>query len=162
MKIYSELGAGTTVKLYLPRFFGTKAAQTGAAGAAAPVSRGAGEVVLIVEDEASVRQLTIEGLTELGYAPVAAESAAEALRVLDERSDVDLLLTDVVMPEMNGRKLVEAALQRFPKLRVIYMTGYTRNAIVHNGVLDADVQLLSKPFTVETLAQKVRGALSGE
>jgi signal transduction histidine kinase len=162
VKIYSELGAGTTVKLYLARFFGTKEAQTGSGAAAAPVSRGEGEVVLVVEDEASVRQLTVEGLADLGYTTLAAESAVAALRVLDERSDVDLLLTDVVMPDMNGRKLVEAALARFPKLRVLYMTGYTRNAIVHNGVLDADVQLLSKPFTVETLALKVRGALSDE
>ncbi len=161
VKIYSEPGAGTTVKLYLPRFFGARQQAPAPASRAPDVERGRGEVILVVEDEAGVRKLTVEGLVELGYVVLEAESAAAALRVLDARGDVALLLTDVVMPDMNGRKLAEAALQRFPKLRVLYMTGYTRNAIVHNGVLDADVQLLSKPFTVETLALKVRSALAG-
>jgi signal transduction histidine kinase len=163
VKIYSEPGAGTTVKLYLPRFFGAKEPKAFLEPAGAPrIERGAGEVILVVEDEASVRKLTIEGLTELGYTVLEAETAAAALRVLDSNENVALLLTDVVMPDMNGRKLAEAALHRFPDLRVLYMTGYTRNAIVHNGVLDADVQLLSKPFTIETLALKVREALSLE
>jgi signal transduction histidine kinase len=163
VKIYSEPGAGTTVKLYLPRFFGAKEPKALPEPASSTrIERGAGEVILVVEDEASVRKLTIEGLTELGYVVLEAETAAAALRVLDSNENVALLLTDVVMPDMNGRKLAEAALHRFPDLRVLYMTGYTRNAIVHNGVLDADVQLLSKPFTIETLALKVREALSPE
>ncbi len=162
VKIYSEPGAGTTVKVYLPRFFGAKEPLARTDSAAPRIERGAGEVILVVEDEASVRKLTIQGLTELGYVVLEAETAAAALRVLDSHENVALLLTDVVMPDMNGRKLTEAALHRFPNLRVLYMTGYTRNAIVHNGVLDADVQLLSKPFTIETLALKVRGALGPE
>jgi len=160
VKIYSEPGAGTTLKLYLPRFFGAKDAKRQTEITGIPrAERGSGEVILVVEDEESVRKLTREGLTELGYVVLEADSAAAALRVLDARNDVTLLLTDVVMPDMNGRKLSEVALQRFPNLRLLYMTGYTRNAIVHNGVLDVDVQLLSKPFTIEALALKVREAL---
>jgi signal transduction histidine kinase/ActR/RegA family two-component response regulator len=159
VKIYSELGAGTTVKLYLPRFFGAKAAPPPSPKAEA-VRGGSGETVLVVEDEESVRETTVRALEELGYRVLSADGGPAALRLLDTSPAVALLLTDVVMPDMNGRQLVQAARGRFPNLKVLYTTGYTRNAIVHNGVLDADVQLLSKPFTIETLASKVRAALA--
>jgi signal transduction histidine kinase/CheY-like chemotaxis protein len=161
VKIYSEPSNGTTVKLYLPRF----------RGAEEPASRPkpdrqvqAGrpeEVVLVVEDEEQVRQLSVEALRELGYTVLEAPGAMAALGTLDSRSDITLLFTDIVMPDMNGRKLADEALRRRPALKVLYTTGYTSNAIIHNGVLDAGVHLITKPFTLEQLALKVREVLGG-
>jgi CheY-like chemotaxis protein len=115
--------------------------------------------VLVVEDDDSVRALTVEMVRDLGYRVVAAESGVAALRALDGAAEVALLLTDVVMPDMNGRKLADAALARRPTLRVLFTTGYTRNAIVHNGVLDPGVHLIAKPFTLEALAAKIHEVL---
>jgi signal transduction histidine kinase len=161
VKIYSEPGVGTTVKLYLPRHFGAAAA----AGVAAPAGElpraNEGEVVLVVEDEERVRLLSVDSLRELGYAVVQAALPSEALRLIDSEARIDLLFTDVVMPEMNGRQLAEQATGRRPGLKVLYTTGYTRNSIVHNGVLDHDVHFLAKPFTIAQLAGKVRQALDG-
>ncbi len=158
IKIYSEVGAGTTIKVYLPRFMGDAAAATPAK--AAPVDRGdVQEVILVVEDDELVRRTTIESLSALGYTALDAESAAQALALLDRRSDIALLFTDIVMPEVNGKALADEALRRRPGLKVVYTTGYTPNAVVHGGVLDPGVQLLSKPFTLEQLATKVRSVL---
>ena len=103
--------------------------------------------MLVVEDEAVVRQFTVDALSELGYRVLEAEGAAAALRLLDAHPEVPLLFTDVVMPDMDGRRLANEALRRRPGLRVLFTTGYTRNAVVHNGVLDPGVHLLGKPFT---------------
>jgi signal transduction histidine kinase/CheY-like chemotaxis protein len=158
VSIYSEPGQGTSVKLYLPRFYGeVETPRTDEP--AAPVPSGAGATVLVVEDDDSVRALTVEMVRDLGYRVVAAESGVAALRALDGESEVALLLTDVVMPDMNGRKLADAALARRPALKVLFTTGYTRNAIVHNGVLDPGVHLIAKPFTVESLAAKIHEVL---
>jgi CheY-like chemotaxis protein len=160
VKIYSELGNGTTVKLYLPRFRG---AEEPAATRPKPDRQlQAGrpeEVVLVVEDEEQVRQLSVEALRELGYTVLEAPGAMAALSALDSRPDINLLFTDIVMPDMNGRKLADEALRRRPALKVLYTTGYTSNAIIHNGVLDTGVHLITKPFTLEQLALKVREAL---
>ena len=155
-KIYSEAGVGTTVKLYLPRYLGP-AAEPGSPASieALPFARD-GEVVLVVEDEERVRHLAVESLGELGYAVLEAGDGADALALLESGSRVDLLFTDVVMPGMSGRKLAEAALKLRPGLRVLFTTGYTRNAIVHNGMLDPGVAFLPKPFTFDQLAAKVR------
>jgi DNA-binding NtrC family response regulator len=118
------------------------------------------EVVLVVEDDERVRRLTVDALRDLNYTVLHAEGAAQALRVLDSRRDVALLLTDIVMPETNGRQLAEEALRRRSNLKVLYFTGFTRNAIVHNGTLDKGMHLLSKPFTVDQLASKIREALA--
>jgi DNA-binding NtrC family response regulator len=118
------------------------------------------EVVLVVEDEEQVRHLSVEALRELGYTVLQAPNAMTALRVLDEQSDVTLLFTDIVMPDINGRKLADEAVRRRPELKVLYTTGYTNNAIIHNGVLDVGVHLITKPFTLEQLAAKVREVLS--
>jgi len=159
IKIYSEPGAGTTVKLYLPRLTQESAAASPAA-APAPLPTGdTREVVLVVEDDAGVRQYSVDALTELGYQVLEAEGGAAALALIDSRDDIDLLFTDVVMPGMNGRELADQARKRRPGLRVLFTTGYSRNAVVHNGVLDAGVQLIVKPFTVEELAQRVRTVL---
>ena len=98
-------------------------------------------------------------LSELGYRTLAAESAAKALELLDANADVRLLLTDIVMPEMNGRRLAEAAVKRRAGLAVLFATGYTRNAVVHNGTIDPDVELIMKPFSLDALAQKVARVL---
>ena len=116
-------------------------------------------MVLVVEDEPAVRQFSVEALAELGYPVLEADGAAAALRLLDAHPEVVLLFTDVVMPEVNGRRLADEALRRRPGLRVLFTTGYTRNAVVHNGVLDAGVHLIGKPFTVEALAEQVRKVL---
>jgi signal transduction histidine kinase len=158
--IYSEPGQGTTIKLYLPRFLGVAdsvtESQTGNM-----IPRGAvQQIILVAEDEEEVRRSTADMLRELGYTVMAADSAAAALRVLDEHPDLTLLFTDVVMPDMNGRKLAEEARRRKPDLKVLYTSGHPRNAILHNGVLIAGVQFISKPFTLEQLALKMRDVLT--
>jgi CheY-like chemotaxis protein len=119
------------------------------------------EVVLVVEDELAVRQFSIDALDELGYRVLEADGAAAALRMLDAHPEIALLFTDVVMPDINGRKLADEARRRRPDLKVLFTTGYTRNAVVHNGVLDPGVDLIGKPFTIEELAVKVRDVLEG-
>jgi signal transduction histidine kinase len=158
IKIYSETGAGTTVKMYLPRFVGD--AEEIKRLVPQPARQGGtGEVILVVEDDPLMRRLATEALRELGYAALDSGNAADALAVLEHRPDVKLLFTDVVMPEVNGRKLAEEAVRRRPDLKVLYTTGYTPNAVVHGGVLDPGVNFLGKPFTLEQLASKVHAAL---
>src|SRR6202000_1389804 len=106
----------------------------------------ASELILVVEDNERVRNYSIEALKELGYSVVAAASGPEALKLLDSGVRATLLFTDVVMPDMNGRQLADQALKRLPELKVLFTTGYTRNAVVHNGVLDAGTAFLQKPF----------------
>jgi signal transduction histidine kinase/CheY-like chemotaxis protein len=159
VKIYSEAGEGTTVKVYLPRFFGKASAPEQAAGA--PSRSRSGESVLVVEDDDDVRTYVVETLSALGYKVLEAAEVDSALRLLDEDPRVELLLTDVVMPGLNGRKLAEEAKLRRPDLKILYMTGYSRNAIVHQGRLDIGVDLLQKPITSEQLAAAVRKALEG-
>jgi signal transduction histidine kinase/CheY-like chemotaxis protein len=159
-KIYSEPGHGTTIKLYLPRHFGSAedAGDVQSKSASAPMARHA-ETILVVEDEAAVRRLAVEMLLELGYAPLEAATAQAALRLLDAHPEIALLLTDVIMPGMNGRALAEEAQKRRPGLPVLFTTGYTRNAIVHHGVLDPGVQVLIKPYSLDTLANKLSNML---
>ena len=157
VKIYSELGEGTTVKMYLPRFTGTPVEP------ANPVTKSeggrSGECVLVVEDDTAVRGYIVEALGALGYDVIEAGGGSDALRLLDEYKGVGLLLTDVIMPGMNGRELADKAKLRRPALKVLYMTGYSRNAIVHQGRLDPGVALLQKPVTSDQLAAMVRKAL---
>ncbi|MEJ0095464.1 MAG: CHASE3 domain-containing protein [Methylocella sp.] len=163
VKIYAELGQGTAIKIYLPRFFGDDAERPiSAAASGEPIPVGSADiVVLIVEDEERMLRLAIEAFRDLGYSVLYANGPANALRIIDEHPEINLLFTDIVMPEMNGRKLAEQALLRLPRLRVIYTTGFSRNAVIHNGILDRDVNFLPKPFTLEQLARKVKAALSG-
>jgi PAS domain S-box-containing protein len=159
VKIYSEVGQGTAVKLYLPRLQGPAEEDT-ELGATADALRSDGkELVLVVEDEELVRQLSVVLLQELGYRVLEADGAEAALRLLDAHPDVALLFTDIVMPGVNGRKLADEACRRRPGLRVLFTTGYTRNAVVHNGVLDPGVHLIGKPFSLEELAARVREVL---
>ena len=117
--------------------------------------------MLLVEDDEEVRRFASEVLTEHGYKVHAASDGVSALRLLEVEPDITLLFTDVVLPGgMNGRQLADEAVRRRPGLKVLYATGYTRNAIIHQGRLDAEVELLTKPFTAEALARKIRQMLS--
>jgi signal transduction histidine kinase len=158
VKIYSEPGVGTTVKLYFPRMAGVFSTNPSAAAASPAPPAGNGQLVLVVEDDDEVRRLTHSMLKELGYAVLAAASATEALAILDTNRAVVLLLTDVVMPGMNGRKLADEALRRRPELKVLFATGYTRNAMLHNG-FDDGVELIMKPYSLEALGEKVARVL---
>ncbi|MCD2317586.1 CHASE3 domain-containing protein [Sphingomonas sp. IC-11] len=162
IKIYSEPDHGTTVKLYLPRHFGSVSipASTDAPGHPVPHAQD-GEIILVVEDEERVRHMSVDALRSLGYTVVQASDGEQALAVLAIQPRVDLLFTDIVMPGMNGRQLADAAREQRPDLKVLFTTGYTRNAVVHNGVLDPGVAFISKPFGVDQLALKVRQVLDG-
>ncbi len=163
VKIYSEPGDGTIIKIYLPRHYGAEGESRGYAApdpADLPHARGE-EIILVVEDEDRVRHMSVDALRELGYTVVQASDAAQALSVLTIQPRIDLLFTDIVMPDMNGKLLSDRARIERPDLKVLYTTGYTRNAIVHNGTLDAGVAFLAKPFTLDQLAHKVRQVLDG-
>jgi CheY-like chemotaxis protein len=161
IKIYSEVGQGTSVKIYLPRWTGAIGADPKSV-AASPAPRAKDhELIMLVEDDDSVRHVAVDVLRELGYTVVAAGSGGDALQLLRIQPRVDLLLTDIVMPGMTGRALADNVLSERPELKVLYMTGYTQNAVVHNGVLDAGVAFLPKPFTSDQLAHKVRQVLDG-
>ncbi len=159
VKIYSELGEGTTIKLYLPRADGSCGTSGYQRASRPPLERGT-EHVLVVEDEPLVRRYTVNGLRRLGYTVTECESGLEAITHLEGEASFDLLLTDVVLPGgLTGKQIaVEAAALR-PTLRVLFMSGYTENAIVHHGRLDPGVQLLGKPFRLADLARKVREVL---
>jgi signal transduction histidine kinase/CheY-like chemotaxis protein len=141
LKIYSEVKQGTTVKIYLPRLFAPEAMA---------------EPVKPAQPAAASGE---EALRDLGYDVVSVESAADALARAGQEPDIALLLTDVVMPDMNGRELADQILKLRPGMPVLYMTGFTRNAVVHNGMLDPGVNFMAKPFTVDQLAAKVKEAL---
>ncbi|MBZ9796520.1 CHASE3 domain-containing protein [Mesorhizobium sp. ES1-4] len=157
VKIYSEPGVGTTIKIYLPRFFGPE--EPAASAERGKSTSKVTETILVVEDDARVRASTTDIMRELGYTVIHAASGPEALEKLAATPDIALLFTDIVMPVMNGRKLAEEAVARRPGLKVVFTTGFTRNAVVHNGVLDHDVHFLAKPFTIEQLAAKLRDVL---
>jgi len=155
--VSSEPGAGTTFRIYLPATRASAAASPGIVETAAP---GGTEVVLLVEDDANLRALTRDILASEGYSVLESENVEDALRIAGSREGpIDLLLTDVVMPHMSGRSLADAVKGRRPEVSVLYMSGYTDDAIVHHGVLDPGIALLEKPFTPLALARKVREAL---
>ena len=157
IKIYSEPGEGTSVKIYLRRLVGAGVAAMDVAPS--PKRARSGETILVAEDDPDVRAYILDSLGALGYDATGAPGADQALDILDGNPDVKLLLTDVVMPGKNGRKLAEEARQRRPDLKVLFMTGYSRNAIVHQGRLDPGVELIQKPLTSEHLAAMIRKAL---
>jgi PAS domain S-box-containing protein len=161
VKIYSEVGSGTTIKIYLPRYFSSDRVDETQPAASIPQARG--ETILVVEDDADVRSATVETLRELGYRVFEAPDGASGLKMLDAHREIDLLFTDVGLPGgMNGRQLVEEAKRRRPSLKVLYVSGYARNAIVHHGRLDPGVELLTKPFTFGGLAAKIRRILDAQ
>jgi PAS domain S-box-containing protein len=158
IKLYSEVGLGTTVKVYLPRS-SSEAMPERVPDCSASILPGNGETVFLVEDDAQVREFSASALTHLGYRVLEAPEASTALNILAEHSEIALLLTDVGLPGLSGRQLAEEARRRVPRLKVVYMTGYAENAIVHHGVLDAGVDLLAKPFTTDGLGRKLQEVL---
>ncbi|HEY4986669.1 MAG TPA: response regulator, partial [Bradyrhizobium sp.] len=159
VKIYSEPGQGTTIKLYLPR---TRKPQEGLGPVRSADTVGGTEHILVVEDDAGVRAAVVDILVDLCYSPLKAENAEQALAVLQSGARIDLLFTDVVMPgPINTREFVRRAQELRPRLKVLYTSGYTQNAIVHNGKLDDDAMLLSKPYRKDELARKLRVVFDG-
>jgi len=156
VKIYSEVGEGTTVKIYLPRHHSE--AEDEVEAPMPSIARGRrSETVLVVEDDADVRTYSTDCLRELGYNVLEAPHARAALQVLDANPDIAVIFTDIGLPGgMNGRELAEEARKRHPTIKVLFTTGYARNAIVHDGRLDPGVELLTKPFTQAALGAKLR------
>jgi CheY-like chemotaxis protein len=160
IKIYSEVGHGTTVKLYLPRSETT--ARVEASASAIELDQVGNETVLVVEDDVMVRDFVVQQLRQLGYRTRLAGNGREALAALGDGAGIDLLLTDVILPgTLTGKQVADAAQRQRPGLKVLFMSGYTENAIVHHGRLDLGVLLLSKPFRATDLARMVRRALAG-
>jgi CheY-like chemotaxis protein len=158
-KIYSEVGFGTTVRLYLQLI------ETGGSGAESPAAaaseiRGGNETLLVVEDDALVRHAATTALRDLGYNVIEAADGAEARAVLERGDHIDFLFTDIVMPGgITGRMLAEEAVQARPRLHVLYTSGYTDNTIIHQGRLDPGVNFLSKPYHMRELARRIRDML---
>jgi two-component system sensor histidine kinase EvgS len=158
INVYSEPGKGTTFRLYFARH--AEEAGTVEAVATEETPAGSGETLLVVEDEASILKLTRRILQGLGYSVLTAATPGEAVALAKEHDrDIHLLITDVIMPEMNGRGLAEKLQAEYPNLKVLYMSGYTANVIAHHGVLDTDVHFIQKPFSNTDLAVTVRKAL---
>jgi CheY-like chemotaxis protein len=160
VKIYSEIGEGTTIKLYLPRSFQSE--DRVASIDNAPVIGGT-ETVLVAEDDEGVRAAVVEMLADLGYYVLKAKDAQSALTVIESGAHIDLLFTDVVMPgTLRSPELARMARERLPNIAVLYTSGYTENSIVHGGRLDPGLELLSKPYTREAMARKIRHVLANQ
>lgn len=159
--VYSEPGEGTTIKIYLPQTEGEP--ETKPLGAKEETARGRGEHILVVEDEESLRKLLAMILARLGYQVTLAADGGEALALAEEKGlKPDLVITDVVMPNMSGKELVRRLQRNQPDLKVLFMSGYTDNAIVRHGVLEPGTAFIQKPFTIDAIAQKVQAVLRGE
>ncbi|MET4175472.1 PAS domain S-box-containing protein [Bradyrhizobium sp. LA6.1] len=158
VKIYSEIGAGTTVKLYFPR---EMAIEDTLVSANSGDIKGGEETVLVVEDDDEVREVAVSMLSDLGYRVVKARDAVAALAIVDSGIPIDLIFTDVMMPgTLRSPELARKAKERLPNVAVLFTSGYTQNAIVHGGRLDPGVELLAKPYTREALARKIRHVLA--
>jgi signal transduction histidine kinase/CheY-like chemotaxis protein len=158
--VYSEPGHGTTFRIYLPPMDGQAPAPEVSARTAAPAA-GSG-TILLVEDDDLVREMTVEALVSIGYTPMIAKSPREALDICSTQgSEVRLMLTDVVMPGMNGMELRDRIWATHPEIRVLFMSGYSSNVIVKHGVLKAGVNLINKPFSVEELGRRIADTLAG-
>jgi len=161
IRVYSEVGQGTTMCLYLPRYFGDDDAREPAQDESTVRHAGSGETVLVVDDEPSVRMLVVEVLGELGYLPLEAGDGPTALKFLQSASRIDLLITDLALPGgVSGRELAEQARALCSGIRVIFITGYAENAAIGAGQLPGDVHLLHKPFSMQLLASRTKDILS--
>lgn len=160
VRIYSELGTGTTICLYLPRHYGETAEETDKPDKVALPPAEAGETILVVDDEPTVRMLVVEVLEELNYAVIEAADSVSGLRVLQSDMQIDLLITDVGLPGgMNGRQLADAALAARPSLKVLFITGYAENALLGNGQLEPGMQVMTKPFAIDSLGARIKQLL---
>jgi CheY-like chemotaxis protein len=158
VNVYSEIGRGTSFKVYFPRAAAGEFAPDRAA-AAPEQSQGAGHIVLVVDDADAIRRLASRLLEKRGYTVLLAANAEEALEIFEQNVPVAVLLTDVIMPGASGPELTTRLRDTHPGLKVVYMSGYTEDAIVHHGVLDPGIAFLHKPFTAEALARKLREVL---
>ena len=157
VRIYSEVGQGTMVCIYLPRHYGAAEDPVSVDAMPAPLCAEEGETVLIVDDEPTVRMLVADALEEFGYRAIEAPDSATGLRILQSEARIDLLVTDVGLPGgMNGREMADAARVTRPELKVLFITGYAENAVISHGHLDPGMHLLSKPFTMDQLASRIR------
>jgi two-component system, cell cycle sensor histidine kinase and response regulator CckA len=155
--VYSEPGQGTTFKIYLPQV--NELLEELREEVVKEISRGH-ETILIVEDEETVRKLPVRVLKNQGYKVLEAPDGGKAFMLCEEfKEPIHLILTDVVMPRMSGRKLADRLKEMYPEIKVLYMSGYTDNAILHHGILEPGINFLQKPFTVDGLARKVREVL---
>jgi signal transduction histidine kinase len=162
-KIYSELGLGTTVKLYLPRHFGAaEQPELVHPLAAGPPSSADGKTVLVVEDEPSVRNLVIDVLHERGYATLEAADGQTGLQILQGQSKIDLLVSDVGLPGLNGRQLADAARAQRPDLPILFMTGYAENAAIAGGFLAPGMEMITKPFAIDVFIGRVASILKDD
>ncbi len=162
VKIYSELGKGTTIRIYLPRHRGAAAEETSTTRFTEVPRAEAGETVLVVEDEPVIRQLIIEVLQDLGYRALEASDGPAGLKILQSPQRIDLLVTDVGLPGINGRQLADAARENRSNLKVLFITGYAENAMLANGFLDPGMEMITKPFAVEALATRIRSMIQGK
>ena len=159
-RIYSEVGKGTTVRIYLPRFVGDAEENTATAPSEEPPAVSADETVLVVEDDPAVRMLVLEVLGEMGYACLEAGSGKSALKILQSAARLDLMITDVGLPEgMNGRQLADAARETRPDLKILFITGYAENAALSDGHIPPGMHVLTKPFALEALSSRVTAIL---
>ena len=157
VRIYSEVGQGSMVCLYLPRHYGAEDAAEAPPEIGAATPRGQGETVLVVDDEPSIRMLVADVLADAGFAAIEAKDGASALKVLQSATRIDLLVTDVGLPNgMNGRQVADAARTLRPDLRVLFITGYAENAMLGHGHLEPGMQVVTKPFAMETLARRIK------
>ncbi|WP_282281474.1 PAS domain-containing hybrid sensor histidine kinase/response regulator [Pseudomonas sp. PS02302] len=160
VRLYSEVGQGTTLCIYLPRYLGEAPANEGLAARLEVAGSTQGETVLIVDDEPTVRMLVVDILEDLGYAVIEAADSLTGLKILQSDVSLDLLITDVGLPGgMNGRQMAEAGRQSRPGLKTLFITGYAENAAIGNGHLDPGMDILTKPFAMDTLAARVREML---
>ncbi|MET0137425.1 MAG: response regulator, partial [Sphingobium sp.] len=151
---------GSTVRIYLPRYYGSAAMDEGDALATTATAVQTGETILIVDDEPTVRMLLTDVLGELGYTLIEAADSLAGLKVLQSDVHIDLLITDVGLPGgMNGRQMADAGREHRPDLKILFITGYAENAILNSGHLEPGMAILTKPFAVDALAQRVREAL---
>ena len=160
-RIYSEPGQGAMVCLYLPRHHGEAQDADGPGELAEAPRAGQGETVLVVDDEPTVRMLVAEVLEDLGYTAIEAADGSAGLRVLQSDARIDLLVTDVGLPGMNGRQMADAARERRPGLKVLFITGYAENAVIGNGHLGPGMHVLTKPFAMEVLASRIKELIAG-
>ncbi|MES3082930.1 hybrid sensor histidine kinase/response regulator [Sphingomonas faeni] len=160
-QIYSELGQGTTIKLYLPRHYGEAEQDEALPGLTQEHVTDAGEIVLVVEDDSVVRALIVEVLGELGYQAIEAHDGPAGLERLRTMERVDLLVTDIGLPGLNGRQVADAGRALRPDLRVLFMTGYAENAALASGFLEPGMSMITKPFAMEALATQIRTMIEG-
>ena len=160
VRIYSEVGEGTTICIYLPRHYGQVADDDPSTGADVLPRSEQGETVLVVDDEPTVRMLLTDILADLGYTAIEAADSAAGLKVLQSDVRIDLLVTDVGLPGgMNGRQMADAGRVKRPELKVLFITGYAENALLGNGHLAPGMAVLTKPFAIDIMAARIRSMI---